>query len=70
MYIGYVILGLISLVALFWVLYVLPKDDSSSNDDEDGGTHTGGDSYPVAPPPSIVVNAPNRDPAPPSRAGT
>lgn len=68
MYIGYIILGLISLAALLWALYILPKDDSSSNDDEDGGTHTGGDSYPVTPPPSIVVNAPDRDLTPRSPA--
>lgn len=61
MYIAYVILGLISLTALVWVLYVLPKDDPSSNDDEDGGTHTGGDSYPDTPPPSIVVDVPDRE---------
>lgn len=61
MYIGYLVIGLFSLAMLIWALSTLPKDDPSSNDDEDGGTHTGGDSYPESPPPSIVVNVPDRE---------
>lgn len=66
MYIGYLIFGLISLAALIWAFYALPNDGPSSNDDDDGGTHTGGDSYPVGTPPSVVVHVPDRDPSPQS----
>lgn len=68
MYIGYLLFVLVTMAALFWAFYRLPNDDASSNDDEDGGTYSGGDSYPVDPPPSLVVNTPDRERIPDSSA--
>jgi len=70
MYLNYLILGLIGLAVLIWVFFALPKDDRSSDDDDEGGTHAGGDGYPVNPPPSIVVNVPDRDRTPRTSTST